>query len=102
MSAQEQRWYATGRRKRAVARVWLMPGTGKMGRGRAQPGLSLDQHSQTHPRPHQTCKQPRRAHCGVLEPRWGRTGQVYWRVEVSVRAYLGPTGRFRVKHVPVT
>jgi small subunit ribosomal protein S9 len=30
MSAQEQRWYATGRRKRAVARVWLMPGTGKM------------------------------------------------------------------------
>jgi small subunit ribosomal protein S9 len=30
MSAQENRWYATGRRKRAVARVYLMPGTGKM------------------------------------------------------------------------
>ena len=30
MSAQENRWYATGRRKRAVARVWMMPGTGKM------------------------------------------------------------------------
>ncbi len=30
MSSTENRWYATGKRKRAVARVWLTPGTGKM------------------------------------------------------------------------
>lgn len=30
MSSQENRWYATGRRKCAVARVWLAPGSGKM------------------------------------------------------------------------
>ena len=30
MSAQENRWYATGRRKRAIARVWIMPGSGKI------------------------------------------------------------------------
>ena len=24
----EQRWYATGKRKRAVARIWMTPGTG--------------------------------------------------------------------------
>lgn len=27
---QQNRWYATGRRKTAVARVWLMPGSGKI------------------------------------------------------------------------
>jgi len=26
----EQRWYATGKRKRAVARVWMIPGSGKI------------------------------------------------------------------------
>ncbi|MCP4602625.1 MAG: 30S ribosomal protein S9 [Proteobacteria bacterium] len=30
MSSTENRWYSTGRRKRAVARVWMMPGTGKI------------------------------------------------------------------------
>jgi small subunit ribosomal protein S9 len=30
MNSMENRWYATGRRKRAVARVWMSPGTGKM------------------------------------------------------------------------
>lgn len=30
MSSQENRWYSTGKRKRAVARVWMMSGTGKM------------------------------------------------------------------------
>jgi small subunit ribosomal protein S9 len=28
VAAQVQRWYATGKRKTAVARVWLQPGTG--------------------------------------------------------------------------
>ncbi len=28
--SEEQRWYATGRRKTAVAKVWLTPGTGKI------------------------------------------------------------------------
>lgn len=28
MSSNENRWYATGKRKRAVARVWMKPGTG--------------------------------------------------------------------------
>ncbi|MCU0664567.1 MAG: 30S ribosomal protein S9 [Myxococcota bacterium] len=27
---QQNRWYATGRRKTAVARVWIMPGSGKI------------------------------------------------------------------------
>ena len=26
----ENRWYATGKRKSAIARVWMMPGTGKV------------------------------------------------------------------------
>ena len=26
----EQRWYATGKRKRAVARIWMTPGTGSI------------------------------------------------------------------------
>jgi small subunit ribosomal protein S9 len=26
----EQRWYATGKRKTAVARIWMTPGTGKI------------------------------------------------------------------------
>ena len=26
----EQRWYATGKRKRAVARIWMTPGTGNI------------------------------------------------------------------------
>ena len=26
----ENRWYATGKRKTAIARVWITPGTGKM------------------------------------------------------------------------
>lgn len=26
----ENRWYATGKRKTAIARVWMMPGNGKM------------------------------------------------------------------------
>lgn len=30
MSENTERWYATGRRKRAVARVWMTPGTGKV------------------------------------------------------------------------
>lgn len=30
MSSTENRWYATGRRKSAVARVWATPGTGKI------------------------------------------------------------------------
>ncbi len=30
MSSEENRWYATGRRKRAVARVWMTPGNGKI------------------------------------------------------------------------
>lgn len=30
MSSNENRWYATGKRKRAVARVWMTPGTGKI------------------------------------------------------------------------
>ncbi len=30
MTTQENRTYATGRRKRSVARVWMMAGTGKM------------------------------------------------------------------------
>ena len=29
-SSTESRWYATGRRKRAVARVWMTPGSGKI------------------------------------------------------------------------
>jgi len=29
-SETEQRWYATGKRKRAVARVWMSSGTGKI------------------------------------------------------------------------
>ena len=29
-TATEQRWYATGKRKCAVARVWMTPGTGKI------------------------------------------------------------------------
>jgi small subunit ribosomal protein S9 len=28
--ATEDRWYATGKRKRAIARVWMTPGTGKI------------------------------------------------------------------------
>tara|TARA_B100000959_G_C14433487_1_gene399615 strand:- start:29 stop:427 length:399 start_codon:yes stop_codon:yes gene_type:complete len=28
MAAAQERWYATGRRKEATARVWLMPGNG--------------------------------------------------------------------------
>jgi small subunit ribosomal protein S9 len=28
--AQQNRWYATGRRKTAVARVWIKPGSGKI------------------------------------------------------------------------
>lgn len=28
--SEEQRWYATGRRKTSTARVWLSPGTGKV------------------------------------------------------------------------
>ena len=28
--AEEQRWYSTGRRKEAAARVWIKPGTGKI------------------------------------------------------------------------
>ena len=27
---QENRWYATGKRKTAIARVWMTAGTGKM------------------------------------------------------------------------
>ncbi|MBN2803191.1 MAG: 30S ribosomal protein S9 [Deltaproteobacteria bacterium] len=30
MSDNADRWYATGRRKRAVARVWMTPGNGKV------------------------------------------------------------------------
>lgn len=30
MSSTENRWYATGRRKSAIARVHMMPGTGKI------------------------------------------------------------------------
>lgn len=30
ISSQEDRWYATGKRKRAIARVWMTPGTGKI------------------------------------------------------------------------
>ncbi len=30
MSSTENRWYATGKRKCAVARVWMMPGSGKI------------------------------------------------------------------------
>jgi small subunit ribosomal protein S9 len=30
MSENTERWYATGRRKRAIARVWMTPGTGKV------------------------------------------------------------------------
>ena len=30
MAKDTMRFYATGRRKSAIARVWLMPGTGKM------------------------------------------------------------------------
>ena len=30
MSSTENRWYATGRRKRAIARVYMTPGTGKI------------------------------------------------------------------------
>jgi len=30
MNSPENRWYATGKRKCAVARVWMAPGTGKV------------------------------------------------------------------------
>jgi small subunit ribosomal protein S9 len=30
MAASQERWYGTGRRKEATARVWLMPGNGKV------------------------------------------------------------------------
>ena len=30
MTTSTDRWYATGKRKRAVARVWMTPGTGKV------------------------------------------------------------------------
>jgi small subunit ribosomal protein S9 len=30
MTPQENRWYSTGRRKSAVARVWMSPGEGKI------------------------------------------------------------------------
>ena len=30
MSASEARWYGTGRRKNAIARVWIFKGTGKV------------------------------------------------------------------------
>ncbi|MDP7038072.1 MAG: 30S ribosomal protein S9 [Myxococcota bacterium] len=30
MAASQERWYGTGRRKEATARVWLMPGDGKV------------------------------------------------------------------------
>ncbi len=30
MTPQEDRWYATGKRKTAIARVWMSSGTGKM------------------------------------------------------------------------
>ena len=30
MTSSENRWYATGKRKTAVARVWMSPGSGKM------------------------------------------------------------------------
>ncbi|MBJ80487.1 MAG: 30S ribosomal protein S9 [Myxococcales bacterium] len=30
MAATQERWYGTGRRKEATARVWLMPGDGKI------------------------------------------------------------------------
>lgn len=30
MSATDNRWYATGKRKCAIARVWMMAGTGKI------------------------------------------------------------------------
>ncbi len=29
-ASEENRWYATGKRKTAIARVWMIPGTGKM------------------------------------------------------------------------
>lgn len=29
-ASEENRWYATGKRKTAIARVWMTPGTGKM------------------------------------------------------------------------
>ena len=29
-ASSENRWYATGKRKTAIARVWMTPGTGKM------------------------------------------------------------------------
>jgi len=30
MTSNENRWYSTGKRKRAVARVWILPGSGKV------------------------------------------------------------------------
>jgi small subunit ribosomal protein S9 len=30
MTTSTDRWYATGKRKRAVARIWMTPGTGKV------------------------------------------------------------------------
>lgn len=30
MASNQNRYYATGRRKRAIARVWVMPGSGKI------------------------------------------------------------------------
>ncbi len=30
MTSLENRWYATGKRKTAIARVWMAPGSGKM------------------------------------------------------------------------
>jgi len=30
MAASQERWYGTGRRKEATARVWLMPGNGQV------------------------------------------------------------------------